>query len=243
MSTIIAQTPAVVIRHIAVSSMDNNIYLLTCRRSGTRLLIDAADDTPAITRLLADSLPDGPWPALATPPTDGGPQPSLASPPADGEPQPSLIVTTHSHWDHVRALSDLAEATGAALLAGADDIPAITDGTGVTGISPLHHGDTVSVGDLVLTTITLRGHTPGSIALAYAEEGQPTHLFTGDSLFPGGVGNTWGDATRFASLLDDVATRLFGVYPDNTIVHPGHGHPTTLGAERPALPTWQARGW
>jgi glyoxylase-like metal-dependent hydrolase (beta-lactamase superfamily II) len=69
------------------------------------------------------------------------------------------------------------------------------------------------------------------------------HAFTGDSLFPGGVGNTRGDAAAFRSLIDDVEQRLFGVYPDSTAVYPGHGKDTTLGAERPSLPEWHARGW
>jgi glyoxylase-like metal-dependent hydrolase (beta-lactamase superfamily II) len=67
--------------------------------------------------------------------------------------------------------------------------------------------------------------------------------FSGDSLFPGGVGNTQQDRQRFESLFADVVGRLFDVYPDDTIVHPGHGDPTTLGAERPHLAQWRERGW
>jgi glyoxylase-like metal-dependent hydrolase (beta-lactamase superfamily II) len=79
------------------------------------------------------------------------------------------------------------------------------------------------------------------VALHYAEEGG--HLFSGDSLFPGGVGNTEQDPARFAALLGDVTTKLFDALPDSTWVYPGHGADTTLGAERPHLPEWQARGW
>ncbi|MDX6218272.1 MAG: hypothetical protein QOG99_3856, partial [Frankiales bacterium] len=91
-----------------------------------------------------------------------------------------------------------------------------------------------------LTAITLVGHTPGSVALHYAREGG--HLFTGDSLFPGGVGNTEKDEKRFARLIDDVETKLFAL-PDSTWFYPGHGSDSTLGTERPALPEWRARGW
>jgi glyoxylase-like metal-dependent hydrolase (beta-lactamase superfamily II) len=89
--------------------------------------------------------------------------------------------------------------------------------------------------------IHLRGHTPGSIALLYRGDERP-HLFTGDSLFPGGVGKTWqpGD---FTSLVDDVEHRIFDVLPDETWFYPGHGDDSTLGAERPALPEWRSRGW
>jgi glyoxylase-like metal-dependent hydrolase (beta-lactamase superfamily II) len=69
------------------------------------------------------------------------------------------------------------------------------------------------------------------------------HLFTGDSLFPGGIGNTQGDQKRFTSLINDVESKIFARLPDETWVYPGHGRDTTLGAERPALPAWRARGW
>ena len=87
----------------------------------------------------------------------------------------------------------------------------------------------------------LRGHTPGGVALGAEINGQQ-HLFVGDSLFPGGVGKT-SSPEDFTQLLDDVISRIFEVYPDDAIVHPGHGASTTLGAERPHLDQWRARGW
>ena len=69
------------------------------------------------------------------------------------------------------------------------------------------------------------------------------HLFTGDSLFPGGPGNTEKDPQRFGALMDDLEARVFGAFPDSTWVYPGHGNDTTLGAERPSVPEWRARGW
>ena len=91
--------------------------------------------------------------------------------------------------------------------------------------------------------IRLTGHTPGSVALLYDDGSGSPHLFTGDSLFPGGVGNTRGDAAAFTTLLDDVETKLFGALPDETWFYPGHGNDSTLGAERPSLSEWRARGW
>jgi glyoxylase-like metal-dependent hydrolase (beta-lactamase superfamily II) len=157
-----------------------------------------------------------------------------------GDADVRTIVTTHGHWDHHRALPELVAATGAETVAhpaDAGDLP-------VPVTRPVEHGDTVTVGDQTLEVVHLRGHTPGSVALVWrGPEGAGTHVFTGDSLFPGGVGNTQQDAARFASLIDDVEARLFGALPDDTWVYPGHGKDTTIGAERPHLPEWRSRGW
>jgi glyoxylase-like metal-dependent hydrolase (beta-lactamase superfamily II) len=112
----------------------------------------------------------------------------------------------------------------------------------VTVSGPLEDGDTVRVGDCTLSVIHLVGHTPGSVALLYQGPDRP-HLFTGDSLFPGGVGNTFGNADNFRSLVDDVEHKLFARLPDDTWVYPGHGKDTTLGAERPHVAEWRQRGW
>ncbi|HTL24691.1 MAG TPA: MBL fold metallo-hydrolase [Mycobacteriales bacterium] len=147
------------------------------------------------------------------------------------------VVETHGHWDHWQALVDVVKATGAPVLAtraDAGDLPVAVDRF-------LEDGDVVQVGGCELTAITLVGHTPGSVALHYAPDGG--HLFTGDSLFPGGVGNTEQDPKRFATLIDDVERKLFGAFPDSTWVYPGHGADTTLGTERGSLEEWRARGW
>jgi glyoxylase-like metal-dependent hydrolase (beta-lactamase superfamily II) len=148
------------------------------------------------------------------------------------------VVTTHRHGDHWQALAEVVAVTGARSLAHADDaseIPVITD--------TLTDGDTVPVGDATLEVIHLVGHTPGSIALLYRDPDGPAHLWTGDSLFPGGVGNTKGNQANFTSLLNDVEHKLFDVLPDDTWFYPGHGKDSTLGAERPHLAEWRARGW
>ena len=148
------------------------------------------------------------------------------------------ILTTHRHPDHHGALVELAAGTRAPVLAGADDadhLPAAVD-------HRLAHGDPVAVGSLGLQVIALRGHTPGSVALVLADDGAPPLVFTGDSLFPGGVGKTWS-AADFEQLITDVTERLFAALPDETVLLPGHGDNTTLGTQRPHLPEWRARGW
>ena len=150
----------------------------------------------------------------------------------------STVVTTHQHHDHHGALAEVVEATGARSVAGADDapgIPVVTD--------TVRDGDTITVGDCTLEVIHVVGHTPGSIVLLYREPGGTAHLWTGDSLFPGGVGNTRGNEKNFRSLIHDVETKLFDRLPDDTWFYPGHGKDSTLGTERPHLPEWHARGW
>jgi glyoxylase-like metal-dependent hydrolase (beta-lactamase superfamily II) len=153
-------------------------------------------------------------------------------------PPVSAILTTHRHRDHWQALAETAEFAGAAVYAGeedADELPVAVD-------ERLHHGDEITLGDLSLSIIGLRGHTPGSVAVLYRDpEGVP-HLFSGDSLFPGGVGKT-GSPADFDSLYADVVARVFDELPDETWFYPGHGDDSTLGAERPHLGEWRKRGW
>jgi glyoxylase-like metal-dependent hydrolase (beta-lactamase superfamily II) len=149
------------------------------------------------------------------------------------------VVTTHRHADHWQGLADVVAATGARTYASREDAPELPVPTDVF----LADGDELVVGVARLSVLALHGHTPGSIALLYDDpEGAP-HLFTGDSLFPGGPGGTWGDAAAFDALMTDLETKVFGRLPDETWVYPGHGVDTNLGAERPAVPQWRARGW
>ena len=153
-----------------------------------------------------------------------------------GDNQLSTVVTTHQHPDHWQGLQRVVDATGAVSVAHPADaggIPVVT--------STVEDGDTVRVGTCALEVISIKGHTPGSIVLYYPKDGG--HLFTGDSLFPGGVGNTEKDPARFSALIGDVSSKIFDRLPDEVWFYPGHGKDSTIGAERGSLPEWRARGW
>ncbi|ADG97846.1 conserved hypothetical protein [Segniliparus rotundus DSM 44985] len=150
----------------------------------------------------------------------------------------ALILTTHQHPDHWQSLADVAKELDAPTAIGRLDAP----GVPVPADQLLTDGDELRIGELQLPVVELRGHTPGSVALSLSQADSPTHVFTGDSLFPGGVGKTTSPED-FDSLINDVTERIFGRLPDTTAVHPGHGAGTTLGVERPHLGEWRARGW
>lgn len=221
-SQLIADRPDCTVRCIHVSSMDNAVYLITAKSSGAQLLIDAADDAHEIEHLLREGGAD-----------------------ADGGAHLRYLVTTHAHWDHTRATAEVARHTGAETVIGRDDAAQLFDERGVRATHEVVDGDALTLDGFSVELIGLRGHTAGSIALALAasESAGPALLFTGDSLFPGGVGNTGHSAERFASLIGDVEQKIFERFPDDTRVLPGHGAETTLGAERPSLADWKARGW
>lgn len=205
----IRRLPGLIVAKIAVGPMVNNAYLLRDPVTGEGLLIDAPLGSERLREFVR-----------------------LAGDGIDS------ILITHRHSDHTGALADLVAATGARVLAGAEDADALP----VAVDRQLRHCDTVQVGVVTLEIVALRGHTPGSVAVLYRGQGAPPQLFTGDSLFPGGVGRT-GSRADFASLIEDVERRLFAVLPDDTHVAPGHGDDTTLGTERPHLAEWRMRGW
>jgi glyoxylase-like metal-dependent hydrolase (beta-lactamase superfamily II) len=155
----------------------------------------------------------------------------------DARPELRHVVTTHQHWDHHRALGAVTGMFQTRTIAhplDAPELPVPTD-------ELVNHGDTVRFGEIELQVAHLRGHTPGSIALIYRGDEHP-HVFTGDSLFPGGVGKT-SSPEDFTSLLDDVEQRLFAELPDATWFYPGHGDDSTFGEQRGHLAEWRERGW
>lgn len=158
-----------------------------------------------------------------------------------GDATVGTLLTTHRHPDHIGALAEIAEWTGARTVCGTPDAQAIEQATGVA-CEGLWTGDELRLGEHRLGIIGLVGHTPGSITVVVRPSAGPVQLFTGDSLFPGGVGKT-GSPEDFTSLLDGVVTQIFDVFDDDTVVWPGHGDSTTLGVERPQLSQWRERGW
>jgi glyoxylase-like metal-dependent hydrolase (beta-lactamase superfamily II) len=151
---------------------------------------------------------------------------------------PLAVVQTHGHWDHVRAWADLREDPGLEVWGHAGDLtlyPQAPDRL-------LEDGQTLAVGQLTVEVLHVPGHTPGSLLLLVHGADAPW-LVTGDTLFPGGPGATFGDVTAHALLMDGIEQRVFAALPDETHVLPGHGDATTLGVERPHLEEWRARGW
>ena len=143
------------------------------------------------------------------------------------------IFTTHGHGDHWQALAAVADATGAPVWlhpGDAEMVPRAAD-------HAAEDGGTITVGGATVQLLHTPGHTPGSTCLLLG-----SHLFTGDTLFPGGPGNTFGNAAAFEQIMESLRHKLF-VLDDETWVYPGHGDDTTLGKERPSLSEWRARGW
>ena len=144
------------------------------------------------------------------------------------------VVETHGHWDHIQAVPALRDA-------GYEVAVTAQDAAMLPSYDLLLEDDAViSVGQLRVRTIHTPGHTPGS--MCFLIEGSPV-LLSGDTLFPGGPGNTTFPGGDFAQIITSIGGRLFGPLPPETIVMPGHGADTTIGDERPQLDTWIRRGW
>ena len=144
------------------------------------------------------------------------------------------VVETHGHWDHIGAVAAVREA-------GIPVSVTASDASMLPSYDLLLDDDVdLAVGDLRIRTIWTPGHTPGSICFALTDT---PLLFTGDTLFPGGPGNTFGNAEDFTTILRSIDERLFTPFSAATVDLPGHGAATTLGAERPHLDEWAARGW
>ena len=191
------------VHQIVVGPMDNNVYVIRCRRSGQAMLIDAANEHEVLleicTRLHVDQ-----------------------------------VVETHGHWDHIQAVPAVREAGIAVAVTQAD-----------AGMLPsydliLDDDQVLSVGDLRIRTLTTPGHTAGSIC--FAVEGTNL-LFTGDTLFHGGPGNTALPGGDFDSIIASIDRRIFARFDPATLVLPGHGLATTVGHEAPHLGEWVDRGW
>jgi glyoxylase-like metal-dependent hydrolase (beta-lactamase superfamily II) len=163
---------------------------------------------------------------------DGGFEPEAIASAAEGLKIKAILVT-HGHRDHHEHVGMLKGLLHAPVAIGMDDAAQLS-------IDPdflIVDQQSFAFGPHSLQAIHTPGHTPGSMCFQYAG-----HLFTGDTLFPGGPGNTQKDPVRFERITSSIRERLF-VLPDTTVVYPGHGRDTTIGAERPHLDEWIARGW
>ena len=144
------------------------------------------------------------------------------------------VLETHGHWDHIQAIPEMRDAgysvgvtsQDAGMLESYDEL--------------LEDDSVIEVGNLRVHTILNPGHTPGS--MSFLVEGKPL-LFSGDTLFPGGPGNTAFEGGDFATIIRSIEDQMFSKLPGETIVMPGHGDDTTIGTERPHLQEWIDRGW
>jgi glyoxylase-like metal-dependent hydrolase (beta-lactamase superfamily II) len=137
-----------------------------------------------------------------------------------------MVLQTHNHGDHTVVLRDLVAQTNVPVYAHpADPLP--------VSASKLDDGATIGIGGCLLKVLHTPGHTPGGVCFLLEESGE-SHLFSGDTLFPGGPGNTRGNADAFAQIMRSLDEKLF-VLSDDTRVYPGD--------ERPHLDEWRARGW
>jgi glyoxylase-like metal-dependent hydrolase (beta-lactamase superfamily II) len=145
------------------------------------------------------------------------------------------VLETHGHWDHIQAIPAMREAGYEVGVASAD-APMLKDvGYDVF----IDDAEVIEVGKLRLQAIHNPGHTPGSVSFKVVDA---PLLFSGDTLFPGGPGNTQLPGGDFQTIIRSLESDLF-TFPDDTIVMPGHGVDTTIGRERPHLGEWIARGW
>ena len=228
------------IDHVVIGALEANCWIVRAAGSRETVLIDPGDEPERILAAVEGLVP-------------------------------VAIVLTHAHWDHVLGLPMVARALGAPVLAHPDEAPVWpheqehlarhgywSAGTATDELLAAGHslrpepgrelwdgvpdrlvreGDEIAFGGQALRVLHTPGHTPGGLSLY-----TPGHVFTGDTLFPGGPGLTGYPLSDFGTIIEAIRSRLF-VLPDATQVHPGHGHDTTIGAERPQLDEWIRRGW
>jgi glyoxylase-like metal-dependent hydrolase (beta-lactamase superfamily II) len=191
------------VHQMVVGPVDNNVYILRCRRTGDAVLVDAANEHEALLEVCQ---------TLGV----------------------RHVVETHGHWDHIQAVPAVRDAGIAVSVSEAD-----------AGMLPsydllLEDGAVVEVGKLRLKVIATPGHTSGSVC--FALEGTRL-LLTGDTLFPGGPGNTSNPNGHFPTIIRSIEERIFSRFGAETIVLPGHGASTTVGSELPHFQEWIDRGW
>lgn len=236
---IVDDVTGLIIRRVVAGALDTNCWIVAARSDGHAIVIDPGDEPER----LIDA-------------TDGL--------------HVEAVVLTHAHWDHVLALPTVADAWGCVVLQHPEDAPVwpheldhlnthghFDAGTATTDLlacgctlapdpgtriwdghtQPVVHGQIIPLGAGAMRVIHTPGHTPGSISLLVGD-----HVFTGDTLFPGGPGLTGWPLSDFPTIIESIEHRLFPL-PGHVAVRPGHGRSTTIRNERPHLTDWIARGW
>jgi glyoxylase-like metal-dependent hydrolase (beta-lactamase superfamily II) len=191
------------VHRFVVGPIENNVYVVRCKRTGEATLLDAANEHDRLLRVAT---------RLGV----------------------TSVLETHGHWDHIGAVEQVRDA-------GIDVWVRSEDAAMLPSYDHLLDDDTEhDVGDLRLRTVHTPGHTPGSICFSLVNTPM---LFTGDTLFPGGPGNTASDLGDFPTIITSIEERLFRAFDADTTIWPGHGAPSTIGDERPHLDEWVQRGW
>jgi len=208
----------VIIKRLVVGSLSANCYIVGSEATREGLIIDPGGNAGDIFQTVTDSGLDI-----------------------------KVIVLTHGHSDHIAALYDIQDRTGAEVAIHTADAEflhgrgPLSSMFGISYKTPgppdrlLHEGDTIDIGDLHLSVLHTPGHTPGSICLITDNK-----VFTGDTLLYHGIGTTLMPGSSRRQLINSIQTKLM-VLPDTTAVYPGHGRQTTIGTERkdnPFLRSW-----
>jgi glyoxylase-like metal-dependent hydrolase (beta-lactamase superfamily II) len=195
----------IIVKRLVVGSLSANCYIVGTEVEGEGMVIDPGGNAEEINRAITDA-------GLKI----------------------TVIVLTHGHSDHIAALRDIQDRTGAEVAIHCEDVDFLETSSqfGISYRTPhppdrlLHEGGTIDIGGMRFTVIHTPGHTPGSICLLSGNK-----VFTGDTLFHKGIGTTLMPGSSRHQLLESIKSRLMAL-PDETIVYPGHGRETTIGTER-----------
>jgi glyoxylase-like metal-dependent hydrolase (beta-lactamase superfamily II) len=204
---------SLIVEHHSVGPLGCTCTIVADPGSGEAIVVDGGDDVDAVTERLT---------ALGV--------------------RATHLVHTHAHIDHIGALAELRERTGGAGLLHPADLPlyaTLAEQARWLGVpaprrvdldGELADGDEVRAGAARLDVLHTPGHTPGSVSFAL-DLGGRTLLLTGDTLFNGAVGRWDLGGTSLADIVRSIHTKLF-TFADDTVVIPGHGPATTIGAEK-----------